>query len=96
MATKHDEKYLQKRGFKLKKYLYFLRGLLAVKFIMKYRSAPPVELETLLLFSPMPNDVRDAVLDLVHLKRESKEHDEAQVPELLQDYGAKLLAVCES
>lgn len=95
MATKHNDKYLQKKGGTLKKYLYFLRGLLAVKFIMEYRFAPPVEFETLLLFSPMECKIRNAILDIVRLKREGKEHDEMAVPDVLQEYGAKLMAECE-
>lgn len=95
MATKHNDKYLQKKGFTLKKYLYFLRGLLAVKFIMAYRFAPPVEFETLLLFSPMDSGVREAILGIVRTKREGKEHDEMVVPDVLQEYGKKLLEECE-
>ena len=40
--VKHDERYLQKQGYPMKRFMYYLRGLLACQWIEKYNTLPPV------------------------------------------------------
>lgn len=47
IAMKHDEKYLSKKGYTLKRFLYFLRGLLACEYIEAQKTHPPVAFEKL-------------------------------------------------
>ena len=45
---KHDERYLQKQGYPMKRFLYYLRGILACKWIESNKSLPPVAFKELL------------------------------------------------
>lgn len=42
MYNKHNERYLQQEDYPMKKFLYYLRGILACMWIEKYNSQPPV------------------------------------------------------
>jgi predicted nucleotidyltransferase len=57
---------------KLKKYFYVLRPLLALRYIEKYRTPPPVEFEKL-LNSVAPKEILPEVNHLLELKRNSPE-----------------------
>ena len=45
---KHDERYLQEQGYPLKRFLYYLRGILACKWIENNKTLPPVAFKELL------------------------------------------------
>ena len=38
--VKHDERYLQKQGYPMKRFLYYLRGILACRWIEKHLTIP--------------------------------------------------------
>lgn len=99
IARGHNEKYLQRDGFTLKRFLYYLRGLLACIWIEQRLSAPPVRFTALVEATVSDPIIREAIGKLLALKRESKEHDQSAVaPELIdfterlmQNYGERFL-----
>ena len=48
MGIGHDSRYLEKDGISLKRFLYYFRSLLCCKWIMVYKSLPPVRFIELL------------------------------------------------
>mgnify|MGYP003292791365 CR=1 FL=1 len=96
MAVKHDERYLEKRGFELKRFMCYLRGLLAAKWAFLENDYPPVPFMTLVDAMVTDKAVHDELLEMVRLKSESKEHDKAIVSDKLIEYAAGLQAEIES
>lgn len=47
VGTNHQNRYLEKRGIELKRFLYYFRSLLACKWIIKNGTPPPVPFEKL-------------------------------------------------
>lgn len=45
VATNHQNRYLEKRGVELKRFLYYFRSLLACKWIIKNGTPPPAHLK---------------------------------------------------
>lgn len=39
--VKHDERYLQKQGYPMKRFMYYLRGILACQWIERYKTMHP-------------------------------------------------------
>ena len=72
---------------KLKKYLYFLRSVIAAKWIVAKGTPPPVPFRE--LFSTMIHDknVLSAIEELLALKSHSAEHNSNKVSPLLTDYA---------
>lgn len=87
IAKKHDEVYLCKHGYTLKRFLYFLRGLLACEYIMAHKCHPPVLFSSLVEATVPQDDIRHNVFSLLDLKRASKESDNNEVPQALVDYA---------
>ncbi len=87
---KHDERYLQKQGYPMKRFLYYLRGILACKWIEKNRSLPPVAFNELLDATVEDNEIRAKVDELISLKKSGKEHDMLTVEDSLVDYARHL------
>lgn len=72
MARRNAREYLFKDKVKLKKYFYVLRPLLAMNYVQKFSSPPPVEFENL-VESVAPKSIRPGVKKLLELKRNSPE-----------------------
>lgn len=84
--VKHDERYLQKQGYPMKRYLYYLRGILACQWIEKYKTLPPVSFKELYEEVAEDETVKDIITELVLLKSSGKEKDMSEVPEYLVNY----------
>ncbi len=91
VASGHENRYLEKRGVELKRYLYFLRGLLACKWLMHKETPPPVPFMELVDSEVRDPDVRREIEHILDLKRTSREHDKEIVSDLLWSYGHQLL-----
>ncbi len=92
IARRHDERYLREHGCTLKRFLYFLRGVLACEYIERHREHPPVDFLALVDSTVAPGYLRDAIHELISLKTRSKESDAAIVDERLQRYAFDLYA----
>jgi len=86
IATRHDEAYLCRHDCTLKKFLYFLRGILACQYIRKHGSHPPVNFLMLADTVVEDMDCRTNIHELVRIKSLSKEHDTMPVSKTLRDY----------
>ncbi len=74
--------YLQGDAVRYKKYFYALRPLLAAQYIEKYHVAPPVLFDDLLKLD-MPSKLREAINELLEIKKRTTEKDEnPQIPEI--------------
>ena len=96
MATKHNKRYLEKRGCELKKFMYHLRGLLAAKWAAIYGTYPPVLFEELVEKMVDDDDIKSEISELVELKRESREHNTIIVNDDLVIYANLIAAEIES
>ena len=84
--VKHDERYLQKQGYPMKRYLYYLRGILACQWIEKYQTIPPVSFQQLYEDVVEDQEIKEGIKGLVTLKSSSKEMDMSEVPDYLVNY----------
>lgn len=87
---KHDERYLQKQGYPMKRFLYYLRGILACKWIESNKSLPPVAFKELLDATVEDKAVKVKIDELIRLKKSGKEHDMLTVEDSLVDYARNL------
>ena len=84
--VKHDERYLQKQGYPMKRYLYYLRGILACQWIEKYNTLPPVSFQLLYEDIVEERKIKDGIRELIKQKSSGKEKDMSEVPQYLVDY----------
>jgi hypothetical protein len=84
--VKHDERYLQKQGYPMKRFMYYLRGILACQWIEKYKTMPPVAFQQLYEDIVEDDKIKDGVRELVRLKSSGKDMDMSEVPEYLVNY----------
>lgn len=96
MGVKHNERYLEKRGFELKRFMYYLRGLLAAKWAFVENDYPPVPFMRLVDALVTDKALHEELVGIVRLKSESKEHDKTMVSERLIEYATSLQAEIES
>ncbi|MCD8282525.1 MAG: nucleotidyltransferase domain-containing protein, partial [Prevotella sp.] len=90
IATNHKSKYLERRGVELKRYLYFVRSLLACVWIEENGTPPPVPFAELVCAEVKETEVREELDNIVRLKRSGKEHNKEIVSDVLRCYGAEL------
>lgn len=90
MAESHNEKYLLKNGITLKRFLYYLRSLLACKWIMHEMTPPPVPFRELVGATVHDSNLIAAINRLLDKKSKSKEHDKDSVEPILIDFAATL------
>jgi predicted nucleotidyltransferase len=76
-------------SWNLKKYCYFMRPVLAARFVINEQGISPVPFSELLGLID-DNSVRKAVSDLVELKQTVAEGHRMQLPPLIENYFAKL------
>ena len=84
--VKHDERYLQKQGYPMKRFMYYLRGILACQWIEKYKTLPPVSFQQLYEDIVEDQKIKDGIKELVNYKSSGKEMDMSEVPDYLVDY----------
>lgn len=96
MAMNHDKRYLEKRGCELKRFMYHIRGLLASKWAVEKETYPPVPFRELLDAEVRNDSVKEALLNLVRLKSQSKEHDKTIVSDMLVQFASDTAAEIQS
>ena len=87
LYNKTNERFLQKEGYPMKRFLYYLRGVLACKWIEANHSMPPVVFKELLDATVDDEKVKAKIKKLIRLKREEKECDMLAVDESLVQYA---------
>lgn len=90
IAKNHDEKYLSKNGYTLKRFLYFLRGLLACEYIGAWKVHPPVAFVQLMEATVKDQSIKKEIRKIIDLKRISKESDNVTIAEPLLNYALGL------
>jgi len=84
---KHDRRYLQNTAYPLKRFLYYLRGILACRWVEERLSMPPVLFIDLVNGTVKEEDIRQKINELLALKRQSKENDLKEVDPGLVEYA---------
>lgn len=87
MYNKHNERYLQQEGYPMKRFLYYLRGVLACKWIESHQSLPPVPFKELVDATVDDNEIKMLIDELISIKRGEKECDMLVVDEKLVQYA---------
>jgi hypothetical protein len=85
--NKHNERYLQQEGYPMKRFLYYLRGILACKWIEKNNTLPPVSFTELLNATVEEKHIKDKVEELILIKKGEKECDMLIVDDALVQYA---------
>ena len=87
---KHDERYLQKEGCPMKRFLYYLRGVLACKWIEQHQTLPPVPFKQLVGATVEDEALRAMIDELLRLKKNGAECDMLAVPNELVEYARNM------
>ena len=90
--NKHNERYLQQEDSNMKRFLYYLRGVLACKWIEEHLSLPPVRFMQLVEATVDDASIREAIQTLVEIKKSGVEHDMTIVDKKLVEYANNLAA----
>ncbi|MBO4451332.1 MAG: nucleotidyltransferase domain-containing protein [Bacteroidaceae bacterium] len=90
MYIKHDERYLQRKDCSMKRFLYYLRGILSCKWIEENKTLPPVAFDKLVAATVEDSEMEARISTLVQLKKDGKEHDLQVVDKDLMDYAHNL------
>lgn len=85
--TKHDERFLGMKGFPMKRFLYYLRGILACRWIERHKTMPPVKFSSLVEATVLEQHIKDLISDLIKCKKSGKEYDITDVSINLVDYA---------
>lgn len=96
MAQGNFREFLKGPTVKLKKYLYVLRPLLAIRWIEAGRGVVPTEFPVLLAQTVEPGPVRAAIATLVKQKAEGAELDQGPRIDAISDYIEAELARLEA
>jgi len=90
MYVKHDERYLHEEGCDMKRFLYYLRGILACRWIEANRTLPPVAFDALVDAMVEEAGMKARIKELVRLKMSGEEHDMKAVDNELMAYANNL------
>lgn len=95
MASMNFNKYLLKKNPLLqKKYLYVIRPILCLRWVIKFKSPPPLDIEKLLfLFRDDEREIHKEVLKLLAIKRLSSEKEFTPPNLVLQDLCSRELDI---
>ena len=86
IALKHSQRYLEKE-VTLKRFVYYMRGLLSCRWMEEHGSHPPVIVDELIDATIADNEaVREKAHHLLELKRTGRSHDMAIVDAQLAGY----------
>lgn len=88
--TKHDARYLQREDCSMKRFLYYLRGILACKWIEANKTLPPVAFNELVAATVEELAIKEKIAELIRLKKDGEEHDMQVVDKTLMDYARNL------
>lgn len=88
--NKHNERYLQRENCNIKRFLYFLRGVLACKWIEQHMSLPPVNFSQLVDAVVDDINICNAINALIKIKKSSIEHDMTIIDSNLIEYTNEL------
>lgn len=72
MAKGNAREYINGTSVRLKKYLYVIRPLLAIRYIQAFQAPPPVPFDALVQ-AVCPDSIRDDLAYLLRIKRETPE-----------------------
>lgn len=85
--NKHNERYLQREECNMKRFLYYLRGILACRWIEMYKTLPPVPFYQLVDATVDDADLRDRIDKLIRIKAYGDECDLHVVDDKLKKYA---------
>jgi len=86
ISLKHNQRYLEKE-VTLKRFVYYMRGLLSCRWLEQNGSHPPVIVDELIDATVRDNEsVREKAHHLLELKRMGRSHDMTIVDDQLADY----------
>ena len=86
ISVKHNQRYLDKE-VTLKRFIYYMRGLLSCRWVEQHGCHPPVNVDKLIDVTITDNEnVREKAHHLLELKRTGKSHDMEIVDVDLSDY----------
>lgn len=80
---KHNDRYIKDNGLPLKRFLYYLRGILVCKWLSDKGTIPPVRFSELVDATVEDNDIKAKIAHLLELKKRSNEHNLEPVDEQL-------------
>ena len=88
--NKHNERYLQQENFNVKRFLYYLRGVLACRWIEKNKSLPPVRFQELVDAMVTEKAIKTKIEEIIEMKKEGLEANMITIDSQLVDYVHKL------
>ena len=80
---KHNDRYIKDYGLPLKRFLYYLRGILVCKWLSDKGTIPPVRFSELVNATVEDTDMKAKIAHLLELKKRSNEHNLEPVDEEL-------------
>ena len=80
---KHNDRYIKDYGLPLKRFLYYLRGILVCKWLSDKGTIPPVRFTELVNATVEDTDMKAKIAHLLELKKRSNEHNLEPVDEQL-------------
>lgn len=80
---KHNDRYIKDYGLPLKRFLYYLRGILVCKWLSDKGTIPPVRFTELVNATVEEPDMKAKIAHLLELKKKSNEHNLEPVDEQL-------------
>lgn len=84
-ANNTYKQYLQEELIKYKKYFYALRPVLAGKYIQEFKNPPPVLFDELMKMN-IPVDLRNGIMELLEIKKNSDEKAKGTKIQVIQDF----------
>ena len=88
--NKQYEQCIQEKDRQVKHFMYYLRGVLACKWIEEKNSLPPVRFKELMVATVDDEATRAAIERLLEIKKKSKECDMSVVDGTLLEYARQL------
>lgn len=88
--NKHNERYLQRDDFNVKRFLYYLRGVLACRWIEQKSTLPPVCFEDLVDAMVPEKTIKTKIEEIIVMKKEGLEANMISIDNQLVDYAQKL------
>ena len=88
--NKHNERYLKREDCNMKRFLYYLRGVLACRWIEQRKTLPPVAFEELVDAVVEDASIREAIRSLIEIKKSGTECSIAVVDHDLMAYARRL------
>lgn len=85
ISVKHNDRYF-KEGITLKRFIYFMRGLLACVWIERHGCHPPVNMDELIDAVVEDADMRESAHRLLATKRLGRAHNNDPVDDCLVEY----------